>query len=82
MIKLIFSCEFWISSVRVTLDDSDAIRDLKWRIKCPRNFRPSPWILLTHFFSFVANIIKINKTDSYQANEAKPGNKSEFDYSL
>ena len=27
------------------LDDSDDIRDLQWRIECPRNFRPSTWIL-------------------------------------
>ena len=25
------------------LVDSDDIRDLKWRLKCPRNFRPPPW---------------------------------------
>ena len=43
--KLTFSCEFWIYSLRATLCGSDAICDLKWRIKCPRNFRPSPWIL-------------------------------------
>ena len=29
------------------LDDSDDIRDLQWRIKSPRNFRPPPWILPT-----------------------------------
>ena len=27
------------------LDDSDDIRDLQWRIKCPSNFRPPRWIL-------------------------------------
>jgi len=30
----------------------------------------------------VTNIIKINKTGLYLANEAKIGNKNEFDYSL
>ena len=36
---------WFISFVWPCLDDSDDIRDLQWRIKCPRNFRPSPWIL-------------------------------------
>ena len=29
------------------LDDSDDIFDPKWRLKCPRNFRPPPRILPT-----------------------------------
>ena len=29
---------------------SDGICDRKWRLKCPRNFRPSPWTLLNPAF--------------------------------
>ena len=37
---------FWLYSLDTTvLDDSDDACDLKWRIKCPRNFRPPPWII-------------------------------------
>ena len=47
MIKLTLSVANFgfIRFVWPYLDDSDDICDLKWRIKCPRNFRPTPWIL-------------------------------------
>ena len=40
-----FICLIWLS-----LDDSDDICDPEWRLKCPRNFRPPPWILTDQDF--------------------------------
>ena len=43
-----FCCKCWFHSLDLIwhcLSDSDDICDPKCHIKCPRNFRPSPWIL-------------------------------------
>ena len=44
-IKLTFRVAYFgfVRYVWPCLVDSDDILDLKWRIKCPRNFRPPPW---------------------------------------
>ena len=44
--KLTFCCRFgFIRFKWLGIDDSDNVCDLKWRVKCPRNFRPPPCVL-------------------------------------
>ena len=47
-----------------SLDDSDDICDLKYSIKCPRNFRPSPWILPPNYITHGLVYKKENVTNN------------------
>ena len=40
----------------ICLRDSDDICGPKWCLKCPRNFRPSPWILPRYLFVAVEDV--------------------------
>ena len=64
-----FCCNIgFIRQIGPCLIDSDDICGPKWRLKCPRNFQLSPWILprfFAHtrfFYTFVYEVRNVKKT--------------------
>ena len=55
------------------LDDSDDVCDLKWRVKCPSSFRPSPWIIppLEASHRFRAKSSRLNTATSHALKRLK-----------
>ena len=53
VIKLTFVANFgFIHKIWGRIIDLNDISDSKWHAKCPRNFRPPPWILLKIFIFY------------------------------
>ena len=60
----------FIRLIRLSLDDFNYICDPKWRLKCARNFRAPPWILMTQRRRCVATMqasVRVSGTSLHAA---------------